>query len=166
MTAEYEADRQRREAFMEKFVMTGWRKIFVGVLVLALPLFLIGCGGNGSAPPFNISGNWNITWTPSGSPNEITSVFTFTQASDGSLSVSCPASSSNGAMAGSGSISGQNLSFSFVWTEEPSGSQNTYTFNGTLVVPSNGSPTMSGNWTIPGSNPLLSGTWTGTYVSR
>ncbi len=127
--------------------------VFLLVLVVAAPLFLGGCGGNGSTPTFNISGTWNITWTPASSPAG-TYTFTFTQ-SDSSLS-----GTTNQGQPISGSVSGLNVNFSFIWTESPSGVQNTYTFNGTEGTDAT---TMSGTWTNGGG---ASGAWSATFVHQ
>jgi hypothetical protein len=145
---------------MKKPVMKKYQTVLLIFLAAALPLLLVGCGGNGSTPTFNISGNWNITWTPASSPEGVYP-FIFSQSSD-NLIVTCP--SSNGGAVGSGSISGQDVTFTFVWTEtNGNGVQNTYTFNGTEGADG---ATMTGTWTIPGSNPLISGTWSGTFVHQ
>jgi hypothetical protein len=147
------------EVLMQKTLMKKCRAAFLVLLAAALLLIFAGCGGNGSTPTFNISGNWSIVWTEtSPTPGSAQGPYTFSFTQSGS---SLSGTTSQG-QAISGSISGQNVNFSFVWTETNS-QQNTYTFTGSE---GNNGTTMSGTWTIQGSNPMVSGQWSGTFIPQ
>jgi hypothetical protein len=123
-------------------------KVCVSFLVLALPLFLNGCGsGDSSLPVFNVTGTWYMFHATSGAAGEEgPDLFTFTQ-TDNDLAGQ---TSQGEALTGNTS----KLDISFSWTTSDG---TLYTYVG--AVSANGF-TMTGTWN---NSIQQSGTWAGIY---
>jgi hypothetical protein len=137
---------------MKKRATSKWLKVSLLFLVATLPLFLGGCGGSKSEPTFNISGNWVIYHTTSGTPGQQgPDLFSFSQSQNNLTGTTSSGTTSLSLTLSSGDVSGQNVSFG--WT----GSDGTTTYAYSGSVSSNGT-TMSGTWH---SSDGQQGTWNG-----
>jgi hypothetical protein len=144
------------EVLMQKTTVKKCRAAFIILLAAALPLLLGGCGGNGSTTPYNITGVWNVTWTPPGD----TYAVEFAQSDTALTGSICPTAGVSYSTCpatpvlvsfSSGGVNGLTVNFGFTWSDTYN-----YTFTGTIES----STTMSGTWS---NNNNSSGTWTAAF---
>jgi len=134
---------------MERLGSRKWLKVCVLICVVAIPLFVGGCGSGNSEPAFNITGNWNIFTTTTGTIGEAgPNLFSFTTSTN-----TLSGTTSQGQVI-TGTVSDLNVSFSWVGSD---GATNSYTG----VVSANGT-TIAGTWTSTNGQ---SGTWNAIIIS-
>jgi hypothetical protein len=135
---------KKRRKFMKILEARKFSRVCCLFLVIVLAMFLGGCGSSQSSPEWNISGVWSTFYATAGTPGQQgPNPFTFSTSENtvtGTTSQGQPIA---------GSITGLDLSFSFVDSDGA-----TSTSNGTVSA-ADGS-TMSGTWTKSNGQ---SGTW-------
>ncbi len=130
----------------------GGRRWLTGCMLIisaALLFFIGGCSSGVTEPAFNVSGNWDIYTTTSGTVGE---------AGPGRFSFSTYSSTLSGYSPETKYITGEvsDLNISFSWVASDG-----YTYSYTGLVSNNGT-TMSGTWTNTNNQ---SGTWNGIIIS-